>query len=129
MSTHSVTIIEIGEVRPHQNAERLEIVPVNSGKKRIVVRAIDRGPGIPNLEEVLSGRYRSKTGLGRGLLGTKRLADRFDITSTISGTHVVAEIAVFVAAPAWMRRFAAHDVLAASFALAAGFWNRFLRCC
>lgn len=28
MSTHSVNIIEITEVRPHQNAERLEIVPV-----------------------------------------------------------------------------------------------------
>ena len=29
MSTHSVNIIEIAEVRPHDNAERLEIVPVN----------------------------------------------------------------------------------------------------
>lgn len=28
MSTHSVNIIEISEVRPHDNAERLEIVPV-----------------------------------------------------------------------------------------------------
>jgi PPP family 3-phenylpropionic acid transporter len=31
---------------------------------------------------------------------------------------VVAEIAVFLGAPLWMRRFAAHDVLAACFALA-----------
>lgn len=28
MSTHSVNVVEIGEVRPHENAERLEIVPV-----------------------------------------------------------------------------------------------------
>ena len=28
MSTHSVTVIEIKEVRPHDNAERLEIVPI-----------------------------------------------------------------------------------------------------
>lgn len=28
MSTHSVNIIEIAEVRPHDNAERLEIVPI-----------------------------------------------------------------------------------------------------
>lgn len=28
MSTHSVNIIEISDVRPHENAERLEIVPV-----------------------------------------------------------------------------------------------------
>jgi len=29
MSTHTVNVIEIGEVLPHSNAERLEIVPVN----------------------------------------------------------------------------------------------------
>lgn len=29
MSTHSVSVIEIDQVLPHQNAERLEIVPVN----------------------------------------------------------------------------------------------------
>lgn len=29
MSTHSVNIIEIKEVRAHENAERLEIVPVD----------------------------------------------------------------------------------------------------
>jgi len=29
MSTHSVNVIEIGEVLPHSNAERLEIVPMN----------------------------------------------------------------------------------------------------
>lgn len=28
MSTHAVRVIEIAEVRPHQNAERLEIVPI-----------------------------------------------------------------------------------------------------
>lgn len=36
MSTHSVNVIEIGEVRPHDNAERLEIVPV--GGWQAVVR-------------------------------------------------------------------------------------------
>ena len=42
--------------------------------------------------EVLSGRYRSATGLGRGLLGVKRLADRFNIRTSKSGTHVEAEV-------------------------------------
>src|SRR5262245_38039284 len=28
------------------------------------VRIIDKGPGISNLDEVLSGRYRSQTGMG-----------------------------------------------------------------
>lgn len=41
----------------------------------LVVRVSDRGPGIRALDEVLSGRYRSQTGLGLGLLGTQRLMD------------------------------------------------------
>lgn len=73
---------------------KLEIVPVNGEGRRIIVRALDEGPGIPNLQLVLSGRYRSKTGLGRGLLGTKRLADHFDVSTGSTGTLVVAEILV-----------------------------------
>ena len=73
---------------------RLEIVPINGDGRRIIVRAIDTGPGIPNLQLVLSGRYRSKTGLGRGLLGTKRLADHFDVATGANGTMVIAEVMV-----------------------------------
>lgn len=72
----------------------VEISPVNSGARRILVQATDHGPGIPNLQEVMSGRYKSKTGLGRGLIGTQRLADRFDISTGKHGTRVVAEVAV-----------------------------------
>lgn len=43
MSTHSVNIVEIGEVRPHENAERLEIVPVNGWQA--VVRKGEFKPG------------------------------------------------------------------------------------
>jgi serine/threonine-protein kinase RsbT len=78
----------------YANGGEVEIVPVNSGKKRVIVRATDRGPGIPNLDEIMSGRYRSRTGLGRGLIGTKRLADAFDIASNSDGTRVSAEIAL-----------------------------------
>jgi serine/threonine-protein kinase RsbT len=70
----------------------LEIVPITAPARRIVLRAADNGPGIPNLELVLSGKYRSKTGLGRGLLGTKRLADHFDVSTGGNGTLVVAEV-------------------------------------
>lgn len=59
---------------------------------RVVICATDRGPGISNLPHVLSGEYRSKTGLGRGLLGTKRLADAFDIATSPNGTHILAEV-------------------------------------
>src|SRR5688500_14982299 len=70
----------------------LEIEPVIEQSRRIILRAVDNGPGIPNLELVLSGRYRSKTGLGRGLLGTKRLADHFGVATGAAGTTVVAEV-------------------------------------
>lgn len=43
MSTHSVNIIEIEEVRPHANAERLEIVPI--GGWQAVVRKGEFKPG------------------------------------------------------------------------------------
>lgn len=59
---------------------------------RVLIRAVDSGPGIPNLEHVLSGNYQSKTGLGRGLTGTRRLATAFDIKTGPSGTTVMVEI-------------------------------------
>ena len=58
---------------------------------RLKVVAADTGTGIPNLTEVLSGRYRSKTGLGRGLIGVKQLAARFDIQTGPQGTNVSLE--------------------------------------
>ena len=46
-----------------------------------VVRVSDEGPGIRHLEEVLDGTYRSTTGMGIGLIGSRRLMDRWDIRS------------------------------------------------
>ena len=37
-----------------------------------------RGPGIANLDDVLDGRYASPTGMGLGIVGARRLMDRFD---------------------------------------------------
>jgi serine/threonine-protein kinase RsbT len=73
---------------------KIELVPAAGADRRIVVRASDEGTGIPNLDLVLSGRYRSKTGLGRGLLGTQRLADRFEVKTGSTGTLIVAEISL-----------------------------------
>lgn len=39
----------------------------------------DQGPGIGNLELILSGNYQSQTGMGMGILGARRLMDRCDI--------------------------------------------------
>jgi signal transduction histidine kinase/CheY-like chemotaxis protein len=46
-----------------------------------VVRVSDEGPGISHLDEVLEGTYRSTTGMGIGLIGSRRLMDRWDIRS------------------------------------------------
>lgn len=48
----------------------------------------DSGPGISNLDEVLDGRYKSTTGMGMGILGTRRLMDDFAIEATPVGTTV-----------------------------------------
>jgi signal transduction histidine kinase/CheY-like chemotaxis protein len=58
-------------------------------RQRIEVEVSDAGAGIPNLEEVLEGRYRSMTGMGKGIIGTKRLMDDFRIETAQSGTTVV----------------------------------------
>ncbi len=48
----------------------------------------DSGPGVKNLNEIMEGRYRSETGLGLGIIGTKRLMDTFLIESEPNGTVV-----------------------------------------
>ena len=56
----------------------------------IEVVATDKGPGIPDLKLVLSGNYKSRTGMGKGLLGARRLVDFFEVdTGPDRGTRVV----------------------------------------
>ncbi len=53
------------------------------------VRVSDRGPGIMRPEAIFEGHYQSETGMGRGLIGTRRLMDRFSLESTAGkGTTV-----------------------------------------
>ena len=66
----------------------LEPIPGDPPRMRII--AEDRGAGIPNLKAVLDGSYRSKTGLGKGILGVKRLMDRFDVRTGARGTRIEA---------------------------------------
>ncbi|MGE5621238.1 MAG: ATP-binding protein [archaeon] len=54
------------------------------------IKISDNGPGIKNLKEILNGSYRSETGMGLGIVGTRRLMDSFDINSAPGkGTTVV----------------------------------------
>jgi len=49
----------------------------------------DKGPGIRDIEAVLDGTYRSPTGMGCGISGSRRLMDRCEIQSSAQqGTHV-----------------------------------------
>jgi signal transduction histidine kinase/ActR/RegA family two-component response regulator len=55
----------------------------------LMVRVSDRGPGIGDLEHVLSGDYRSSTGMGIGILGSRRLMDGFEARTSPAGTTIV----------------------------------------
>jgi len=65
---------------------------VSTPRSGIRVAVEDRGPGIQDLDTILGGRYRSKTGLGLGLLGCRRLMDAFHVeTGRGAGTTVTME--------------------------------------
>jgi serine/threonine-protein kinase RsbT len=40
----------------------------------------------------MGGQYQSRTGLGKGILGTKRLADSFHIATSDEGTSITAAV-------------------------------------
>jgi serine/threonine-protein kinase RsbT len=68
----------------------LKFATLNSPRRGIEVHAVDHGPGIPDLGLVMSTQYRSRTGMGMGLKGTKRIVDEFEIESVPGrGTRVV----------------------------------------
>jgi serine/threonine-protein kinase RsbT len=70
---------------------RIELIPRKLAPPRLRVIASDRGPGIARLDHVLSGQYKSRTGLGRGLLAVRRIAESFDVETGPRGTTVTAE--------------------------------------
>ncbi|MGE5401828.1 MAG: ATP-binding protein [Ignavibacteriales bacterium] len=54
------------------------------------IRITDEGPGINDLDAILEGRYKSATGMGLGIIGTRRLMDNFFIdTEAGKGTTVI----------------------------------------
>ncbi|MCU7500716.1 MAG: response regulator [Ignavibacteria bacterium] len=58
--------------------------------QKLSIKISDDGPGISNLEDILAGHYRSETGMGLGIVGTRRLMDSFDIKGTPGkGTTVI----------------------------------------
>lgn len=60
----------------------------SSVPQALSIQVSDNGPGIQNLESVLWGEHKSTTGMGIGLIGTRRLTEHFHIESDRSGTIV-----------------------------------------
>ena len=57
----------------------------------LVIRISDKGKGIPDLQRILDGEYRSQSGMGLGLTGARKLMDRFRI-DTAPGKGTVVEL-------------------------------------
>jgi signal transduction histidine kinase/CheY-like chemotaxis protein len=74
--------------------------------QRLEVTVTDSGPGIQNLKEILDGRYKSETGLGKGLIGTRRLMDEFEIETVPTGTTVRMAKIIPVGRGGWTLRTA-----------------------
>ena len=53
-----------------------------------LVRVTDRGSGIRQLDRILRNEYESSTGMGLGLVGARRLVDRFHVDTSPQGTAV-----------------------------------------
>lgn len=73
---------------------RLEVVENSLNtrmRKGIRVIAIDEGPGIQNIRQVMVDGFTTSSGLGAGLPGVKRLMDEFTIDSEVGvGTTITA---------------------------------------
>jgi serine/threonine-protein kinase RsbT len=66
-------------------------VQYRDGRRALVVRAEDDGPGIGDVERALEDGYSTGSGLGLGLPGARRLMDRLIVEST-PGEGTVVEM-------------------------------------
>lgn len=73
----------------------IQLAALESPRAGVKIVAIDAGPGIPNLSEILDGNYRSRTGMGLGILACKRLMDEFSIVSE-AGRGTMVTIAKYL---------------------------------
>jgi serine/threonine-protein kinase RsbT len=70
---------------------RMILQPWEDARGRRGIRIIfeDTGPGIPDIGAAMSDGFTTGRGLGKGLPGSKRLVDEFDIQSEVGkGTRV-----------------------------------------
>jgi serine/threonine-protein kinase RsbT len=88
----AVVVSELSRNILHYAQEgEVTLIKLETPKKGMKIIARDEGPGIEDVEMVLSGHYVSKRGLGVGLVGSKRMMDDFDIVSgQDKGTEITA---------------------------------------
>ncbi len=65
---------------------RVEYFLADDSEVLFMARISDTGKGIPHLQAVLDGQYVSQSGLGLGIIGTKRLVEVFDVQTSEKGT-------------------------------------------
>ncbi|HET9875187.1 MAG TPA: anti-sigma regulatory factor [Mycobacterium sp.] len=65
------------------------MVADREGRKALVVRAKDDGPGIADIERALQDGYSTGDGLGLGLPGSRRLMDDLTVHSSLGRGTVV----------------------------------------
>lgn len=68
---------------------KVEFIAETTVPQSLLVRVSDQGPGIAALDQILAGRYRSASGLGVGITGSRTLMDEFTIDTRMGeGTTV-----------------------------------------
>ena len=58
-------------------------------KETLIITCIDKGPGIEDVNLVMTDGYTSGRGMGYGLPGAKRLVDKFEIYSELNEGTIV----------------------------------------
>ena len=59
------------------------------GRKALVIRAEDEGPGIADIERAMEDGYSTGRGLGLGLPGARRLMDRLIVESALGRGTII----------------------------------------
>jgi signal transduction histidine kinase/CheY-like chemotaxis protein len=87
----------------------------SAAPQRFEIVIQDEGKGVADIGAILSGAYRSETGMGLGIVGARRLMDEFDI-ATRPGAGTTVRMGKTLARPA--RALAAKDLKTIGQALA-----------
>ena len=93
----AVVISELGRnIERYVGQGSITVTAHSEDEKYILIVAQDNGAGIPDVERVLAGGYSTSGGLGLGLSGSKRLMDKFDISS-------IAGVGTTIKTVKWLR--------------------------